>query len=203
MPTGQTITLSMPEQQVVRYFNRLPQAVQTGVIRGVRRAFLAIEDQVRRRANLSWRRGGAGLSGRLTSYARVGGGSLGLDAAIGFRKPRGFPYELSQEFGAKAKAGKAMAIPLDATARQLSDRGEGPRQYPGRLVMIKTPRNVLLFPMGKRNLRQAPAYVLVKSIPPRLHFMQNVIGNKHLIEQGIRDGFAEGKAAAAARGNSM
>jgi len=132
------------------------------------------EDRVRTNTKVKARRGAAGLMGRLTSYARPSV-KWGVDAAIGFRKTRGFPYELSQEYGAKAKPGKAMAIPINREAKALSGRGGGPRDYPRELVLVKTKDKALLFPAGKRGgTLSKPAYVLVKSIQPRLKFRENV-----------------------------
>ena len=117
--------------EILRRFERLSTGLQEGVLVGLRRGLLLAESAVRRNTSLKWRRGAAGLSGRLTSYARKVGGQV--DAAIGFRKTRAFPYELAQEFGAKAKGGGA---------------------------------NILK--------REDVHYVLLKSIPARLKFRDNV-----------------------------
>jgi hypothetical protein len=174
-------------------FRRLPPRVQASIRRSLAGALLQVEGRVRRGAALKWRHGSAGLSGRLTSFVRPG--LLGLDARIGFRRTKGFPYELSQEFGAKARGGGAMAIPIDRTAKDLSERGQGPRRYPGLLRLVKTSDKVFLFPLMKngRRIRVRPAYVLVKSIRPRLRFRETVFGSRDLIDRSVLDGWRAAK----------
>lgn len=183
--------------EIMRRMARMPAKVRGGVAKGLRRSLLALEGKVTAGADLKWRRGGAGLQGRLTSYARLDG-VHNVDAAIGFRKRRGFPYELAQEFGATAKAGKAMAIPVSPLARRLSDRGIGPRQS-GLPLFRPKGTNVLLEYRGrfkrKAGFREQPLhYVLVKSIKPRLNFTKTVTANLRDVSRAIVDG-----AAAAAR----
>ena len=173
------ITLSSNAAVVLRRFGRLGRDVQQRVVQGVRRALLITETDVQRRADVKWRRGGAGLAGRLTSYAEPKGDWL-LDAAIGFRKTRGFPYELSQEFGAKAKPGKAMSIPLTDRAR----RAGSPRDYPGELAFVKTANKAFLVPEDA-GPKLEPAYILVKSIPARLNFRKTVEANVPTISREV------------------
>ena len=180
--------------EIMRRLSRMPAKVRGGVAKGLRRSLLALEGKVTAGADLKWRRGGAGLQGRLTSYARPDG-ALGVDAAIGFRKRRGFPYELAQEFGATAKAGGAMAIPVSALARRLSDRGIGPRQS-GLTLFRPKGKNVLLEYRGSKRgggFKVQPLhYVLVKSIKPRLNFTKTITLNLRDVERGIVEGAAAG-----------
>jgi hypothetical protein len=164
-------------------FRRLPKDVQTGVRNGLERGLLVAESRVRTGTGLKFRRGGAGLSGRLTSFVKTTS-SGDVEGAIGFRKTRGFPYELAQEFGAKAKPGKSMAIPISPEAKAASNRGEGPWSFGGRLRLVKGLSKMLLiedrYRAGGRGggatvaLRTDLHYVLVKSIPARLRFRENV-----------------------------
>jgi len=151
--------------RIISRFQRLPNAVQTAVQRGSKRGLLILEDRVRTGTDIKNRGGGRGLMGRLTSF--VSADSAGMDAVIGFRKTKGFPYELSQEFGAKAKPGKAMSIPLTPEARRV----DSPREMDD-LVLIKTASNAVLAKVDDG--RVDPQFVLVKSIKPRLRFRENV-----------------------------
>jgi hypothetical protein len=186
--------------EIARRFERLPKAAQDGVVRGLKRSLLLTEENVRRGAALKFTGSRGGLLSRLTSYARADG-VLGLDGAIGFRRRRLFPYELAQEFGAKAKPGKAMPIPVGDRAKAASARGMGPREaFPeGALHLVKGRKNVTLqlTVVGKRipgGVMNAVQYVLVKSIPPRLHFRENVTKSLPMISEGIVDGWKEGMA---------
>lgn len=182
-------------ERLVARFQRLAPEVRAGVQRGLARSLLVMETRVRQGTGVRWRRGMAGLAGRLTSYARPDAG-LGIEAAIGFRRTRGFPYELAQEFGARAAPGKAMAIPISPLARRMSDRGQGPRDWPrtGAGALFR-PRNARVL-MQSTGLRTKPIlhYVLTKSIPPRLRFIRTVRDNRSLIEQGVLQGAREGAA---------
>ena len=181
------ITIGSNAKSIMRRLDRMPAAVQGGVVKGLKRGLLLAEDHVRRNSKVKWRRGGGGLSGRLTSYARMDG-RLGADAAIGFRKTSGFPYELSQEFGAKAKPGKAMAIPVTPAAR----RAKSPRQHPqaDKLFVHATMGKAFLMRATKRAVHLE--YVLVKSIPPRLHFRDSVVKSLPMIGDQIERGWKEG-----------
>lgn len=182
---------------LMRRFHALPQAMRGGIVSGLRKALLVVEGKVTANAQLKFRRGGAGLAGRLTSYARPDS-ALGVDAAIGFRKRRGFPYEMAQEFGATAKPGGAMAIPISPLARRLSDRGIGPRQS-GLILFRPKGKNVLLEYRGLLRgggLRSAPLhYVLVKRIKPRLGFVKTVTASFGTIADGIVRGATMGVGA--------
>lgn len=186
------INLDSNAQELVNRFRVLPVNVRNGVRGGLADALLITETRVRTGTSLKWRRGGAGLSGRLTSYAR-NGGELGIDAAIGFRKTAGFPYELAQEFGAHAKPGGAMAIPVSPIARAMSDRGQGPRDWaPGTIFRLPNTRVLVENPgPGAENILH---YVLVKSIPPRLKFRETVNAQAGLISQQILAGARRGAA---------
>jgi hypothetical protein len=193
------VLLETNAAEIMRRLSRAPRALRDGVVRGLRGALLGLEGQVTAGAALKWRRGGAGLQGRLTSYARADA-ALGVDAAIGFRKRQGFPYEMAQEFGATAKAGGAMAIPMSPLARRLSDRGVGPRQS-GLILFRPKGKNVLLEYRG--TLRgggykmQPLHYVLVKRIAPRLNFIKTVTANLGDVSRGIVAGAAGGAKGAA------
>ena len=173
--------VSEDAQRIARQFAALPPAVRAAYVRGLTRALLVAEGRVRRGADLKWRRGNAGLAGRLTSYARESG-STGIDARIGFRATSGFPYELSQEYGARAKPGKALAIPLTPQARHHSERGGGPRTFPGGpLFLLKGPNAAVLASQPKGSRVAKAHYVLKKSIPPALHFRRTVQANLEYI----------------------
>jgi len=185
------IRISSNARRVLAAFDGLPKRIQEGIKAGLIRGLLLVEDRVRRRTKVKSRRGAAGLMGRLTSKVMVeGSGRLSIDGLIGFRKTRGFPYELAQEYGAKAKAGKAMAIPVTPQARRTSS----PREFPGELVIPGSrwlagatkgysgrTVGVLGEPTARGLLRVH--YVLVKSIPPRLRFGETVRASGKLISR--------------------
>lgn len=187
MPAPLGIQIDADAQRLLSRFARLAPAGRRGMLRRLRARLLILEGEVLRKADLRWRRGNAGLAGRLTSRAE-GHAELGVDAAIGFRRRRGFPYELAQEFGARAKPGKAMSIPLTAKAQAAG----GASRYPGRLVLVRSGGQALLFPAGKRGAQGAPAYVLKRSIPPRLNFRRTVMGAAGKLSAAIVDGYHEG-----------
>jgi hypothetical protein len=182
---------------VLETFRKLPKQLQTGVKSGLGRGLLVAESRVRTGTGLKFRRGGAGLSGRLTSFVRTTT-SGDIEGAIGFRKTRGFPYELAQEFGAKAKPGRAMSIPVSPEAKAASNRGEGPRSFGNRLRLVKGLRKMLLvedrFRGGGRGGGASIAsrtdlhYVLVKSIPARLRFRDNVQASIPYISEQVVKG---------------
>jgi len=179
--------------EIIRRFDRLPTEIQTSVLSRVRGALIVTVQRVRSGTGVKWQRLGRGLAGRLTSYADRAP-LMGLDAAVGFRKTTGFPYELAQEFGARAKAGKALAIPVSAKAKALSERGIGPRGFPGKLFI--PPHMHILAEAYKRGgqkggLKQVH-YALVKSIPARLRFREIAEGSLPMISAEIEAGGKEG-----------
>ena len=169
--------------EIMRKFHRLPAAIQTSVQRGLKRGLILAEENVRKGADLHFTGSRSGLLSRLTSRVHVSRiGAIEVDGAIGFRKTRGFPYELSQEYGAHAKPGKAMAVPISDEARALSARGYGPRQMEG-LRLHKGPRRaVLVEDVGNRILVH---YVLIKHLAPRLNFRKSVRGSVDMISREI------------------
>lgn len=174
---------------ILRRFDRWPSYVQTSILKALKRHLMLMEGKVKQRADIKARRGSSGLMGRLTSYARVTGNDH-VDAAIGFRKTRGFPYEYAQEFGARAKAGGAMAIPMSPIARALSERsggGPSPRQLG---IALFRPRgtNVLL---EARQRSTVLHYVLVKAIKPRLHFRRTVTQELTDLMGGVERAFVQ------------
>jgi len=184
---------------LLRRFDKLPKEIRTGVRKGLARALLLVEDRVRRKTDVTARRGAAGLMGRLTSHVRVGG-PIAIDGVIGFRKRRGFPYELAQEYGAKAKPGGAMAIPVSPKARRMSERGIGPRDafgddlfVPKNTHVLAQKNNLSAFQSGKGAF--TVHYVLVKSISPRLKFRETVTGSGDLISREVVKGAKQGSAA--------
>jgi len=188
-------TVTTNAGEIMRRFNSLPAAIQAGIVRGAGRALILAREQVRTGTGIRSRGGSRGLMGRLTSYARADR-IIGLDAAIGFRnRARGFPYELAQEFGAKASSGKAMAIPISSKARLLSDAGSGPRQFPGKLF-IPPHMHVLAEAYVRGGGIKEIHYALVKSIPPRLKFMRTMQTQLPAISDAIVAGSKEGLASA-------
>lgn len=162
-----SMRLDSNAQQIIGKFRDFPEGVQNGILEGLKRGLILSRQRVISGAGIKSRTGSAGLMGRLTTYARRDS-SYGVDAAIGFRKRNGFPYELSQEFGAKAKPGKAMAIPLTPKAKRLSS----PRAFPGKLAIVKA--NGKAFLVEQRARSQVFQYILVKSIPAALNFRRSV-----------------------------
>ncbi len=183
------IKISSNAAEVIRRYRALPPKVQAGVERGLRGALLQIESKVRMNASLKWRRGAAGLSGRLASVVRRGG-MLGIKGEIGFRKTSRFPYELAQEFGARARPGGAMTIPLTAEAKA----AESARQMQSLFVYRARSGKAFLAEaiQGKRFTRLIMHFLLVKDIPPRLKFRETVLANVRLISDGIVDGARQG-----------
>lgn len=180
------IGLSTNATELLREWRRLPDRLQGGVRRGLQRGLIVAETHVRQMTGVQARRGAAGLMGRLTSHVADAGGALGIDGVIGFRRSRGFPYEMSQEFGAKAKPGKAMAIPITPAARSAGS----PRNFPKKLVIPGGRGNatvkaysgrtvgILAEVTAKGLLR--PHYILVKSIEPRLKFRETLLSRRTL-----------------------
>jgi len=160
-----TFTIGSNAAQLLRRYNRLPGDVQRGIARGMKRGLLLAEDHVRRNTKIRARHGMAGLMGRLTSDVEIGG-PLGIDGVIGFRKTRGFPYELAQEYGARARPGGAMTMPLTAEAR----RAGSPRAMAGLFVLKGQP--YLAEKTGPRTITRH--WRFLKKIEPRLFFRQSV-----------------------------
>lgn len=180
-------SVSSNAMQIARYFRGLPRDVQDGIVVSLDRELQVVQGRVIQGSEIK-HRGNRGLFGRLTSFAR-GAGLMGLDGAVGFRKTRGFPYEYSQEFGAKAKAGGAMSIPLTTQARNVGS----PRLFPAELNLIKVGGRVFLFKVGARGtIVGKPQYILVKSIRPRLHFFRTMVRNLSSISSAIVNGAKKG-----------
>lgn len=178
------ISIDSNAQEILRKFEKFPESIQTGILNGLKRGLIVSRQRVVSGSGIKSRTGSAGLMGRLTTYARRDS-HFGVDAAIGFRKRNGFPYELSQEFGAKAKPGKAMAIPLTPKAKQFSS----PRAFPSDLFIMKA--NGKAFLVEKRARSQVLQYVLVKSIPASLHFMANVKASMPELSYEVVKGYTE------------
>lgn len=171
-------------EEVLRWFDRLPKEVQTAVKKGLARALLIIEDKVRRSTGVKLSGARAGLSSRLTSYVETPSDSkIALDGVIGFRKTKGFPYELAQEFGAKAKPGKAMSIPVSPEAKRMNQLGQGPRDFPGKLFIPRGRHVLAAYMKGAGTF--VTQYVLVKSIKPRLKFVETVMNNVKVIDDEV------------------
>lgn len=161
-------------EEVMKHYRDYPETQRLAIRNALGRGLLLAESAVLHKSHLQWRRGAAGLAGRISSQVVLAGDS-GLDGRIGFRRTRGFPYELAQEFGARAKPGKAMAIPLTAEARRV----EGPRRFPRKLFLLRKKdfgfdRTGLLVE-NIASTRVVAQYALVKSIPPRLRFRRTVL----------------------------
>ena len=183
------VSISSNARDILQRFERLPSEVKTAVKAGLARGLLLVEEQVKRRADVRFSGARSGLASRLTSYVQVGHGPIAIDGIIGFRKTRGFPYELAQEFGARAKPGKAMAIPVSPEAKGLSQRGLSAKDFPRRLVRIG---KTLVEPgvrwanqFGRDDGNGLRHYVLVKAIAPRLHFRENVVDNLDIVSNQV------------------
>jgi len=179
-------------REVLEKFHRLPGRTQEAVKRGLGRALILVEERVRTQTGIKWQRANSGLKGRLTSHVETVSDSRGImdvDGVIGFRKTKNFPYELSQEFGAKAKPGKAMVIPLSDQAKKLSQRGMGPRDFPTPLFMPRGRKGRVL--MGVSGSKKMPLliahYLLVKSIPPRLNFRSTIEKSGKVISEEVAE----------------
>lgn len=197
MADGLQIEFGDDVARVLHVFKELSAHVQKGVVQGAQRGLLLAETRVRQNTALKWRRGAAGLSGRLTSFARIANDDI--EGAIGFRKTSRFPYELAQEFGANAHKG-AMAIPVSPQAKAASNRGIGPLELGIPLRLVKGMGKALLIQDVYRKgtgigIKSIVHYVLKKSIPARLKFRENVKAALPEIENGIFDGFKNGAAA--------
>jgi len=179
--------------RVLRVFKGLSDATKAGIVAGATRGLLLAETRVRTRSGVKFSGAGKGLSNRLTSYARVHDDDI--DGAIGFRKTRQFDYVLSQEFGAKAKAGKAMVVPISPEAKAASMRGVGPRERGIELALVKSVggKPLLISRVGRK---VSIEYLLIKSLKPKLKFRENVAASVPDLEREIFNGFAGGVARA-------
>ena len=184
-------------QRVLRAFRGLAPHIQQGIVKGATRGLLLLETRVRMGAGLKWRRGGAGLSGRLTSWAAQRGDEI--DGAIGFRKTRQFPYELAQEFGAKGP----MTIPISGQAKAASARGIGPRGIGIDLALVKRSGKPPLLVESRdsqrgwyKGMKTVVHYVIVSGLKPRLKFRQNVRAGMPTLSGEIVSGFRDGVNAA-------
>lgn len=176
---------------ILRAFDALPKNLQTGVSKGLRRALLLLEDIVKRRADVKFAGARAGLVSRLTSYVETGG-ALSIDGVIGFRKTAHFPYELSQEYGAQAKSGGAMVVPVSPQAKALAARGLGPKDMAG--VKLFRPKNthvLAAYVPGRKSIGIEVQYILIKSLRPRLHFRENVMDNMDVVSREVEGGMVE------------
>lgn len=188
------IQIDSNARELIADLAKQPGAVQRGVVRAVGAELLALRTKVIQGASLKWRRGNAGLAGRITSYSKMDG-DIGFSAAIGFRKTKGFPYELAQETGAKAKPGKAMAIPVTNAARAAGS----PRAFPGVLFIPRGTHVLAKAKVGKKGTGGVAfevQYVLVKSIPARLGFRKTIAANTDGISGAVVRGWKEGWRAA-------
>ncbi len=186
------IQISVETGKVIAALRAAPPKVQAEVVAGIGRALLLMESRVRTATGVRWRRGAAGLSGRLTSYARRDA-VFGADGAIGFRKTRAFPYELAQEYGAKARPGGAMAVPISGEARALSDRGQSARDFPRKLGLLRRGGRALLMESPAPGMVE-PHYVLLKSLRPRLKFRETIAANTSLIDREVGEAWRKGWA---------
>ena len=193
---AEAFKVSSNAAQIVRRFSKYSPEVKRSVRQSLGRRLIIVEGRVQRKTGIKSRRGAAGLMGRLTSFAKTDP-YLGIDAAIGFRKTKGFPYELAQEFGAHAKPGKAMAIPISPEAKRLSNRGVSARDFPRKLIMprggFRGSKNILIEPTfsKKAGIQTIVHYVLVKKIAPRLNFRRTIFQSMQYISDGIVAGHKE------------
>lgn len=184
---AEPLQISSNALKLLKEFQDLPAEMQEGIVRETQGVLLEVEDLVRTGTKIKSRRGSAGLMGRLTSFVRSSG-KVGFNGAIGFRKTRGFPYELAQEFGAVAKAGGAMAIPLSPQAKRLSRKGISAKDFPGILIKPGKKSRVLIEYSSKKRRRTELHYVLVKRIGKRLRFLEIVTKNMDKISDAIEKG---------------
>jgi len=163
---------------IARRFEDLPSKVQSAGRKGFARGLLLLEEEVKRRADLRFSGSRSGLASRLTSLVEVGSGAIAIDGQIGFRRTRGFPYELAQEYGAQARSGGAMAIPISKEAKRLGEQGVSAKDFPR---TIFRPGNSHVLAEAKARGSITVHYVLVKSIRPRLHFRDTVEDNLGMV----------------------
>lgn len=187
------IRLETNAAEIVKRFRGLPAVVQTAVLSGIRRWELLAETRVRQSAGVKFSGSRSGLDSRLTSYAKKDD-IASVDAAIGFRKTAHFPYELSQEFGATAKPGKSMVVPVSARAKALSARGLGPRDMPDKMFIPKGRHVLASYNKGLGGMEVQ--YILIKSLKPRLGFRKTVMGGVGDLGREIVDSWKQGWKAA-------
>jgi hypothetical protein len=194
------IQLTIDAEQVLRRLAGAPAAVQTAVRKHVAGGMLVLRGEILRGSQVKFRRGAAGLAGRLTSQVSADG-PFGISAAIGFRKTAIFPYELSQEFGARAKGNGALPIPVSPEAKAASNRGVGPRDAFGeRLFILRANGKAFLAEAvagGRLGAKLVLHYVLKKSIPARLNFRRTIRQRApDVLSRAIISGYREGVARA-------
>jgi hypothetical protein len=182
-----SITFSSNINAVLKGFAKQPAKIQDAIVRGTKRGLLLTRGYVRKGAELRFTGGRSGLISRLTSDAHKTG-LMGMTGYIGFRRTTGFPYELSQEFGAHAKPGKMMAIPVSPLAIAAGQRGIGPRKL-GVKLFIPPHMHVLCeaYKSQKRGPIKTVHYVLVESIKPRLNFRRTVLDQAPMIGREIAE----------------
>ena len=177
--------ISSDAEKLLREFDQLPKNLQEAVRKGLKRALLILEGVVKSRTEVKLSGSRSGLDSRLTSYVDAGGG-MSIDGVIGFRKTKNFPYELSQEYGATAKPGGAMVVPVSDQAKALAARGLGPKDMAG--VKLFIPRNthvLAAYVPGQKSVGIVVQYILIKSIRPRLHFRENVMDNLDIVSREV------------------
>jgi hypothetical protein len=185
---AEQIQLSTNAAKVLQTWRKLPASVQSGIAKSLGRRLLMLRDEVRTNADLTMTGARSGLASRITSFSRSAG-KMGLDAAIGFRRTSGFPYELSQEFGARAKPGKAIAVPVSKEAKASG----GPLNMTD-LSLVKVGSRALLARASGSKLDVH--WVLVKRLRPRLNFRRTVTSAIPSISDAVERGAKEGWAKA-------
>ena len=194
------IQLTIDAEQVLRRLAGAPAAVQAAVRRRVAGGMLELRGEVLRGSQVKFRRGASGLAGRLTSQV-TGEGPFAITAAIGFRKTSLFPYELAQEFGARAHRSGAMTIPLSPEANGASNRGVGAREaFGNRLFILRANGKAFLAEAlagGRMGGKLVFHYLLTKSIEGRLNFRQTIRSRApQLLSRAIISGYVEGVSRA-------
>lgn len=182
------IELSSDASAIIARFQGISERSAENVRAAIARELLVLQSAFLMNPGVKLSGSRSGLASRLTSYSRIVGGDI--DAAIGFRKTRHFPYELSQEFGATARPGGAMAIPVGKKAKAMSARGLSPKDWPrGMLNLVKTMgRAYLVSEQGRSSARRSDLeYVLVKSIKPRMRFLKTIHGGSEGISNAISE----------------
>lgn len=176
--------------QILRQMEGYTERARTAIRQSVARQLILEKQAFLATTGVTFRRGARGLQGRVATFATSLPG-IGFDAGIGFRKTSGFPYELAQEFGAKAKPGRAMSIPVTPKARKAGS----PRNMKAKLF-VPHGTHVLAESTGLKGFRKTGStfivhYVLVKSIKARLGFRSSLSGAGERISGAIRDGLKE------------
>jgi hypothetical protein len=187
------IQLESNAREIMERFRGLPSVVQLSVLKGIRRWELVTETKVLTGSQVKFSGSRSGLASRLTSYARKDS-IADVDAAIGFRKTAHFPYELSQEFGATAKPGHAMVVPVSPQAKALAARGMGPRAMPGQMFIPRGRHVLASFNKGLGGIEVQ--YILIKSLKPRLGFRKTVLDGVPDLGNEIVEAWKQGWRAA-------